>query len=119
MPDEYLEISPKQLTRFSRTATAVLIINSIIYAQITSPSQAMPEYPLSPAPSPIKMWRAETEFDWTVDYAEYLHGNIMHGMLRNVDLVELKEAAGSRHDRWYAYADSFGLLVTLVANMII
>lgn len=101
-----------------RTATTVLIINSIIHAQITTPSQAMPEYSYSPAPSPITVWRAENEFDWTVDYAEYLHRNIMHGMLRNGDLVELKEAAGSHHDRWYAYADSFGLLVTLVANMI-
>lgn len=64
------------------------------------------------------MWRAENEFDWTVDYTEYLHKNMMYGMLRNGDLVKLRETAGSHHDRWYAYADSFGLLVTLVANII-
>jgi hypothetical protein len=118
MPDDYPETRQTQLTRLIRTATAVLIINSIIHAQITPRSQAMPEYSRSPAPSPIAMWRAENEFDWTFDYAEYLHKNSVHGMLRNGDLVELKEAAGSHHDRWYAYADSFGLLVTLVANMI-
>jgi hypothetical protein len=78
----------------------------------------MPEYSCSPAPSPMTLWRAENELDWGIDYAEYLHKNASHGMLRNGDLVELKEAAGQQHDRWYAYADSFGLLVTLVANMI-
>jgi len=67
----------------------------------------------------MTLWHAENEVDWTVDYAEYLHKNAMHGMLRNADLVGLKEAAGEQHDRWYAYADSFGLLVTLAANMIV
>lgn len=67
----------------------------------------------------MTLWHAENEMDWAVDYAEYLHKNAVHGMLRNGDLVELKEAAGKQHDRWYAYADSFGLLVTLVANMIV
>lgn len=78
----------------------------------------MPEYSSSPAPSPLKLWHADTELDWAVDYAEYLHGNAMHGMLRNSDLTELKESSGKQHNRWYAYADSFGLLVTLAANMI-
>jgi hypothetical protein len=118
VPDEYHEVRRTQLTGPIRTATAVLIINSIIHAQIMTPPQAMPEYSHSPAPSPITMWCAENEFDWTVDYAEYLHRNTTHGMLRNGDLAELKEGTGSHHNRWYAYADSFGLLVTLVANMI-
>ncbi|KAF2097853.1 hypothetical protein NA57DRAFT_57031 [Rhizodiscina lignyota] len=91
----------------------------IMDAPITAPSPAMPEYSCSPAPSPMTLWNAENEMDWAVDYAEYLHKNAVHGMLKNGDLVELKEAAGKQHDRWYAYADSFGLLVTLVANMII
>ncbi|KAF3765749.1 hypothetical protein M406DRAFT_239708, partial [Cryphonectria parasitica EP155] len=72
-----------------RTATAVLIINGILHAQITAPSWAMPEYSSSPAPSPMKLWHAENEIDWAVDYAEYLHTNAMHGMLRNSDLTEL------------------------------
>jgi hypothetical protein len=118
VPDEYPEVRQTQLIRFIRTTTSVLIINSIIHAQVTTPSQAMPEYSCSPAPSPITMWHAENEFDWTVDYTEYLHKNIMYGMLKNSDLVKLKEEAGSHHDRWYAYADSFGLLVTLVADII-
>ncbi|KAH8649293.1 hypothetical protein BX600DRAFT_517669 [Xylariales sp. PMI_506] len=66
-----------------RTATAILIINSILHAQITAPSQAMPEYSCSPAPSPLTLWHAENEADWAADYAEYLHKNAMHGMLRN------------------------------------
>ncbi|ROW13655.1 hypothetical protein VPNG_04586 [Cytospora leucostoma] len=90
----------------------------ILHAQITTPSSAMPEYSSSPAPSPMKLWHAKNEFDWAVDYAEYLHENTMHGMLRNGDLTELKETGGKQHDRWYAYADSFGLLVTLAAKMI-
>lgn len=65
----------------------------------------------------MTLWHAENETDWTVDYAEYLNKNAVHGMLRNGDLVELKEATGKQHDRWYAYADSFGLLVTLTANI--
>jgi hypothetical protein len=100
-----------------RTATAVLIINSIIHAQIVTPSQTMPEYSHLPAPSPITLWHADNEMDWTTNYTEYLHTNTMHGMLKNGDLVQLKEATGKQHDRWYAHADSFGLLVTLVANM--
>jgi len=112
------EVRRSNLTRFIRTATAVLIINSIIHAQITAPPQTMPEYSRSPAPSPMTMWHAEDEIKWTIDYTEYLHKNAMHGMLEIGDLVELKEAAGKQPDRWYAYADSFGLLVTLVANLI-
>jgi hypothetical protein len=81
------------------------------------PSQAMPEYSRSPAPSPITMWHAENEMKWTVDYAEHLYKNATHGILRNCDLVELKVSAGKQNDRWYAYADSFGLLVTLVADL--
>jgi hypothetical protein len=117
-PGEYPKVSRINLTRFIRTATAVLIINSIIHAQIMTPLQAMPEYSRSPAPSPTTMWHAENETNWTIDYTEYLHKNAMHGMLEIGDLVELKEVAGTQPDRWYAYADSFGLLVTLVANLI-
>ncbi|RYP69138.1 hypothetical protein DL771_006232 [Monosporascus sp. 5C6A] len=86
-----------------RTATAVLIINSIVHAQIRTPSPVMPEYSYSPAPSPMTLWHAENETDWAVDYAEYLHKNAMHGMLKNGDLVELKEAAGKQHDRCESY----------------
>jgi hypothetical protein len=98
-------------------ATAMLIINRIVHAQITPIPLTMPEYPYSPAPSPKGLWNAGNETDWSVDYAEYLHRNAMHGMLKNGDLVRLKEAAGEQHDRWYAHADSFGLLVTLASSV--
>lgn len=101
-----------------RTATTVLIINSIVNAHIVTNAAHMPEYSCSPAPSPMMLWHAENEMDWAVDYAEHLHKNAAHGILRNGDLVEMKEASGKEHDSWYAYADSFGLLVTLVANMV-
>lgn len=67
----------------------------------------------------MTLWHAENETDWAVDYVEYLHKNAIHGMFKNGDLAELKESAGKQHDRWYDYADSFGLLVTLAADMII
>lgn len=80
----------------------------------------MPEYNHAPAPSPLTLWNAENELDWTAGYASYLHANTTHGMLKNADLVALREAAtGNQNERWYAYADCFGLLVTLTANMII
>ncbi|CAJ2505222.1 Uu.00g126160.m01.CDS01 [Anthostomella pinea] len=101
-----------------RTATAFIIIDGILHTQITNPPPTMPEYSSSPAPSPTQLWQAENEMDWAAGYAEYLHANAVHGMLKNGDLVKLKEEAGGQHDRWYAYADSFGLLVTLAANMI-
>ncbi|KXJ85731.1 hypothetical protein Micbo1qcDRAFT_209783 [Microdochium bolleyi] len=141
-----------------RTATAVSIINAVLHAQIAPVSRNMPEYAVSPAPSPSKLWNADSEKAWESDYAEYLHGNALHGMLRNCDLVDLKKEADAyddaeeeeedefgsgsgggnglgqdwekiskrvwrdrrreKHDRWYAYADSFGLLVTLAADMI-
>lgn len=44
--------------------------------------------------------------------------NARHGIIRNKDLVDLKKAIGDQHDRWYTYADSFDLLVTLVADLI-
>ena len=78
----------------------------------------MPEFPLVPAPSPGTLWGAENEVDWAVGYARHLRANATHGMLRNGDLIALKESVGDQHDRWYAYADSFGLLVTLVADLI-
>ncbi|KFA80613.1 hypothetical protein S40288_10050 [Stachybotrys chartarum IBT 40288] len=101
-----------------RTATAFIIINGIFHAQIVTPPPNMPEYATSPAPSPMMLWDAQNETDWATEYADHLHRNAIHGMLKNRDLVELKEAAGKQHDRWYASADSFGLLVTLAANMI-
>ena len=116
--DEYPKVGRTNLTRFIRTTTAVFIINGIIHAQITTPPSTMPEYSHSPAPSPMTMWHAENEANWTVDYTEYLRKNAIHGMLEIGDLVEMKEAAGKQPDRWYAYADSFGLLATLVANLI-
>ena len=79
----------------------------------------MPEYSIAPAPSPRALWDAQNERDWTTGYAGHLHANAMHGMLRNGDLVTLKEANGEQHDRWYAYADSFGLLVTIAADLIV
>lgn len=79
----------------------------------------MPEYTFAPAPSPRELWGAENELDWAAGYAGHLRANATHGMLRNGDLVALKEAAGEQHDRWYAYADSFGVLVTLAANLIV
>lgn len=84
------------------------------------PPSAIPEYANLPAPSPKTMWNAENETDWTACYADYLHRNSLHGMLKNCDLIELKEVAGKREQdhRWYGYADSFGLLVTLAANII-
>jgi hypothetical protein len=96
----------------------MLIIQSILHAQITSPSPAMPDFSYSPAPAPMAMWHAKNEIDWAAGYAEHTHNNVMHGMIRIGDLVELKEAAGKQHDRWYAHADSFGLLVTLASDMI-
>ncbi|KAH7030652.1 uncharacterized protein B0I36DRAFT_322182 [Microdochium trichocladiopsis] len=141
-----------------RTSTALAIINAVLHARITPRSARMPEYAVSPAPSPSKLWNADNEKDWEADYAEYLHSNALHGMLRNCDLVELKKEAAAeaadaaegvggageeevsssgglrdwelskrvrrdrrqeKHDRWYAYADSFGLLVTLAADMIV
>lgn len=66
----------------------------------------------------MTLWNSENEMDWAVGYKDYLHKNATHGMLKNCDLVQLKAAAGKQDDRWYAYADSFGLLVTLTANMI-
>jgi hypothetical protein len=66
----------------------------------------------------MKLWQAENETDWAVDYTEYQYQNAVHGMLKISDLVQLKERAGRQNDRWYAYADSLGLLVTLAADLI-
>ncbi|TPX17041.1 uncharacterized protein E0L32_012298 [Thyridium curvatum] len=103
-----------------RSATVIYIIDSILYARISEPGPGMPEYNHAPAPSPLTLWNAENESDWTAGYANYLHANTADGMLKNADLVALREAAtGNQNERWYAYADSFGLLVTLTANLII
>ncbi|KAH8894457.1 hypothetical protein GQ53DRAFT_820847 [Thozetella sp. PMI_491] len=101
-----------------RAATVFLIIDSILHARVSDPPPTMPEYAFAPAPSPLALWNAENELDWALCYADHLNVNAMHGMLKNGDLVALKEAAGEQHDRWYAYADSFGILVTLAANLI-
>jgi hypothetical protein len=66
----------------------------------------------------MKLWQAENETDWAVDYTEYQYQNAVHGMLKISDLVQLKERSGRQNDRWYAYADSLGLLVTLAADLI-
>ncbi|CAG9956569.1 unnamed protein product [Clonostachys rosea f. rosea IK726] len=101
-----------------RTASTVFVITRILHAQVSPLSDNMPEYSHSPAPSPMKLWQAENETDWAVDYTEYQYQNAVHGMLKISDLVQLKERAGRQNDRWYAYADSLGLLVTLAADLI-
>ena len=95
-----------------------MIVNSVCHAQVSECPQTMPEYPDSPAPSPKAIWHAEETSEWAMSYASYLHENAMHGTLKVADLVELKTAAGKQPDRWYPYADSFGLLVTMVANLL-
>lgn len=102
-----------------RSATVILIVDSILHVRIAEAPKAMPDYPSAPAPSPRALWDAESELDWAVGYAGHLDANARHGMLRNGDLVALKEEAGDQNDRWYEYADSFGLLVTLAARLII
>ena len=96
-----------------------MIIDSILYARISEPGPAMADYTIAPAPSPRALWEATDELVWAAGYAGHLHTNAAHGMLKNRDLVTLRQAAGENDDRWYAYADSFGVLVTLVANLII
>lgn len=78
----------------------------------------MPEFSCFPAPSPGTLWRAQNESDWTSSYGKYLDANAEHGMLKNGDLIALKNSVGGQHDRWYGHADSFGILVTLVADII-
>ena len=78
----------------------------------------MPEYSESPAPSPKTLWDAQNELDWITRYSDHVHENVISGILKNGDLVEMKSGTSERHDRWYAHADSFGLLVTLAADLI-
>ncbi|CAI6077121.1 unnamed protein product [Clonostachys chloroleuca] len=101
-----------------RTSSTVVVITRILHAQVSPPFETMTEYSHFPAPSPMKLWRAENETDWAVDYTEYQYQNAMHGMLKIGDLVQLKGRAGKQNDGWYAYADSLGLLVTLAADLI-
>ncbi|KAM5375402.1 hypothetical protein ACJZ2D_005963 [Fusarium nematophilum] len=82
-----------------RCATVFLIIDGILHARISDPSPAMPEFTFAPAPSPGTLWGAESEVDWAVSYAGHLRANATHGMLRNGDLVALKESVGDQHDR--------------------
>ncbi|CAG9981237.1 unnamed protein product, partial [Clonostachys byssicola] len=101
-----------------RTSSTVVVITRILHAQISPPSEGMTEYSHFPAPSPMKLWRAENEADWAIDYTEYQYQNAVHGMLKIGDLVQLKGRVGNQNDGWYAYADSLGLLVTLAADLI-
>ncbi|KAF4987225.1 hypothetical protein FDECE_15536 [Fusarium decemcellulare] len=100
-----------------RCSTAFLIIDKILYTRVSDPGSVMTEFTFVPAPSPATLWGAENEVDWAASYRRYLRENATHGMVRNGDLVALKGSAGDQHDRWYAYADSFGLLVTLAADL--
>jgi hypothetical protein len=101
-----------------RCTTVVLILDSIVQARVTGHSPRRCDYDTAPAPSPRALWDAESEGDWARDYAGHLRANADQGMVQNRDLIGLREAT-SQHDRWYAYADSFGLLVTLVSNLIL
>jgi hypothetical protein len=101
-----------------RCSTVVLILDSIVQARLTDKKPCMVGYDVAPAPSPRALWDAESEGDWIVGYAGHLKANSDKGIIKNKDLVWLRETNG-QDDRWYAYADSFGLLVTLVANLIL
>lgn len=101
-----------------RCAIVFLIIDETLHARVSDPNPEMSEFTFAPAPSPGKLWSAESEEDWAICRAGYLQADAVHGVLRNRDLIALKECVGDHRDRWYASADSFGLLVTMVADMI-
>jgi hypothetical protein len=74
---------------------------------------------MAPVPASKLLWRAETETEWEEQWEKE---NAMHGILRNGDLVKLKNSVeeNRRHsewDRWYAGTDELGLLVVLAADL--
>jgi hypothetical protein len=78
------------------------------------------DYAIAPVPASKLLWRAESKMEWEEQWEKE---NAMHGILRNGDLVKLKNGVEEEHrryaewDRWYAGTDELGFLVVLAADL--
>lgn len=75
---------------------------------------------MAPVPASKLLWRAESEMEWEEQLGKE---SAVHGILRNGDLVKLKNGVEEEHrrhaewDGWYAGTDELGFLVVLVADL--
>jgi hypothetical protein len=74
---------------------------------------------MAPVPASKLLWRAKTEIEWEEQWEKE---NAIHGILRNGELVKLKNGVEEEHRRhaewdwWYAGIDELGILAVLAAD---
>jgi hypothetical protein len=83
----------------------------------------LPNFALSPLPANKLLWRAKDAEEWELEWANVVKETSIHGILKNGDLVKLKDSFQEPNfrkvdwDNWYSGADELGILAVLSANL--
>jgi hypothetical protein len=83
-----------------------------------------PGFAVAPLPASKLLWRAKNVNEWEQEWSREVKETPIHGMLKNGDLVKLKNGCEQSNlrradwDLWYSKADELGILAVLSANLI-
>jgi hypothetical protein len=106
-------------TNSERTVIVFRIISFLFNIDVNLPCPPLQDYAMAPVPASKLLWRAKTEIEWEEQWEKE---NAIHGILRNGELVKLKNGVEEEHrrhaewDRWYAGTDELGILAVLAAD---
>jgi hypothetical protein len=116
-----LVLATDKLTYIFRTVHVFRIANLLFNINIDVSCPDIPEFIVAPLPAGKTLWRANNADDWAREWEKQVEETVFHGILRNGDLVKLKNGINhhkqANWDRWYASADELGILAVLSASL--
>jgi len=99
------------------------ILFRLVYIEPKLPCPELEQFAFSILPASKQLWRALDEQSWEREWTKEVRDSPFHSVLRNGDLVNLKNGVEEQHqrkadwDRWYAGADEFGILAILSVDL--
>lgn len=109
--------SKRRLTALSH------VLFRLVHVELKMPCAELDQYAFTILPASKQLWRALDEQSWEREWTNEVGDSPFHSVLRNGDLVNLKNGVEEQHqrkadwDRWYAGADEFGILAILSVDL--
>jgi hypothetical protein len=95
----------------------------LFYMDLNLVCPPFPQFAVAPLPASKLLWRAKSVDEWQREWEKEVSETSIHGILRNGDLVKLKNGIHEPNfrkaewSRWYAGADELGMLAVLSGNI--